>query len=105
MAANIAPSAVSSGGESKMLRDIAKALDLSTNGDPALRLGKDALMRGVFCSDYGPERDYAKLAATGDTLAEAAPRFVWKFWNSSPIANATHTGFSSPSSPAFHLSP
>jgi hypothetical protein len=80
---------VSSGGESKMLKDIAKALDLGTNDDPALRLGKDALMRGVFCSDYGPQRDYAKLAATGDILAKAAPRFVWKFWNSSPIANAS----------------
>ena len=76
-------------GESKMLKDIAKALDLGTNGDPALRLGKDALMRGVFCSDYGPQRDYAKLAAIGDVLAKAAPRFVWKFWNSSPIANAS----------------
>ena len=80
---------VSSGGESKMLKEIAKALDLSTNDDPALRLGKDALMRGVFCSDYGPQRDYAKLAATGDMLAKAVPRFVWKFWNSSPIANAS----------------
>jgi hypothetical protein len=72
-----------------MLKEIAKALDLGANGDPALRLGKDALMRGVFCSDYGPQRDYAKLAATGDMLAKAAPRFVWKFWNSSPIANAS----------------
>ena len=80
---------VSSGGESKMLKEIATALDLSTNDDPALRLGKDGLIRGVFCSDYGPQRDYAKLAATGDMLAKAAPRFVWKFWNSSPIANAS----------------
>jgi pimeloyl-ACP methyl ester carboxylesterase len=79
----------SSGTESKMLKQIAKALDLSTNEDPTLRLGKDALMRGVFCSDYGPQRDYAKLAVTGDMLAKAAPRFVWKFWNSSPIANAS----------------
>jgi pimeloyl-ACP methyl ester carboxylesterase len=80
---------VSSSGESKKLEEIAKALDLSTNDDPALRLGKDALMRGVFCSDYGPQRDYAKLVATGDMLAKVAPRFVWKFWNSSPIENAS----------------
>ena len=53
------------------LKDIAKALDLGTNDDPALRLGKDALMRGVFCSDYGPQRDYAELAATGDMTPEA----------------------------------
>lgn len=76
-------------GESKLLKQIAGALSLSNNTDPALRLGKDALFRGVFCSDYGPQRDYAKLAATGDMLAKAAPRFVWKFWNSIPIANAS----------------
>jgi pimeloyl-ACP methyl ester carboxylesterase len=77
------------GGETKTLKDIGAALALSTNEDPGLRVSKDGLFRGVFCSDYGPQRDYAKLAATGDMLAKAAPRFVWKFWNSSPIANAS----------------
>src|SRR5262249_55901967 len=80
---------VSSGSESKKLKEIAGGLSLDTNSDPALRLGKDGLFRGVFCSDYGPQRDYAKLAAIGDMLAKAAPRFVWKFWNSIPIANAS----------------
>jgi hypothetical protein len=80
---------VSGGDESNMLKEISKALDLGSNGDAALRLGKDALMRGVFCSDYGPQRDYGKLISTSEMLAKAAPRFVWKFWNSSPIANAS----------------
>ena len=56
---------------------------------PRCASARTASVRGVFCSDYGPQRDYAKLAAIGDMLAKTAPRFVWKFWNSSPIANAS----------------
>ena len=77
------------GGESKMLKEIAAALALSTNEDPWLRIGKDGLFRGVMCSDYGPQRDYAKVAVPGDMLAKVAPRFLWKFWNSSPMEHAS----------------
>jgi hypothetical protein len=77
------------GGEGKMLKDIAAAMALSTNDDPWLRIGKDGLFRGVICADYGPQRDYAKVAATGDMVAKVAPRFLWKFWDSSPMEHAS----------------
>ena len=80
---------VAGGGESKTMQDIAAALALSTNEDAWLRVGKDGLFRGVICSDYGPQRDYAQLKPFGDMLAKAAPRFVWKFWDSSPMAHAS----------------
>jgi hypothetical protein len=80
---------VAGGGESKTMQDIAAALALSTNEDAWLRLGKDGLFRGVICSDYGPQRDYAQLKPIGDMLAKTAPRFVWKYWDSSPMAHAS----------------
>lgn len=76
-------------GESKMLRDMTATATLSTSDDPSLRIGKDGLFRAVMCTDYGPQRDYPKLAATGDMLAKAAPRFVWKFWDSMPMVHAS----------------
>jgi pimeloyl-ACP methyl ester carboxylesterase len=72
-------------GESKLLKEMTATATLSTADDPWLRVGKDGLFRAVMCADYGPQRDYAKLAATADTLAAAAPRFVWKFWDSMPV--------------------
>ncbi len=54
---------VDGGGESKTLQEMTAAGELSTNEDPWLRVGKDGLFRGVICSDYGPQRDYAKLQA------------------------------------------
>jgi pimeloyl-ACP methyl ester carboxylesterase len=76
-------------GETKMLTEMTVTATLSSADDPWLRVGKDGLFRAVMCSDYGPQRDYAKLAAVADTLAEAAPRFVWKFWDSMPMAHAS----------------
>jgi pimeloyl-ACP methyl ester carboxylesterase len=76
-------------GESKTLKEMIATASLSTADDPWLRIGKDGLFRAVICADYGPQRDYAKLAATADTLAKAAPRFVWKFWDSMPMAHAS----------------
>jgi hypothetical protein len=76
-------------GESKLLTEMTAAANLSTNEDPWLRVGKDGLFRGVICSDYGPQRDYAKLEAIGDMLAKVAPRFVWKFWDASPMTHAS----------------
>ena len=76
-------------GETEMLKKMAATATLSYADDPWLRLGKDGLFRAVICADYGPQRDYAKLAATADALAKAAPRFVWKFWDASPMAHAS----------------
>src|SRR5262249_57135128 len=76
-------------GEDKFLKQLTTTANLSTADDPWLRVGKDGLFRGVMCADYGPQRDYAKLAATADTLSKLAPRFVWKFWDSMPIAHAS----------------
>jgi pimeloyl-ACP methyl ester carboxylesterase len=76
-------------GESKTLKELTATASLSTVDDPWLRTGKDGLFRAVICADYGPQRDYAKLAAIAATLAKAAPRFVWKFWDSMPIAHAS----------------
>lgn len=78
-----------SSGERKMLKEIAGALTLSASDDPWLRVGKDGLFRGVICSDYGPQRDYAKLAETGEMVAKVAPRFLWKFWDASPMEHAS----------------
>jgi pimeloyl-ACP methyl ester carboxylesterase len=80
---------VSGGGESELMKQIAGALTLSTAEDPWLRIGKDGLFRGVICSDYGPQRDYAGLMPIADMLGKAAPRFVWKFWDSSPMEHAS----------------
>ena len=76
-------------GETKTLKKMTAVANLSKSEDPWLRIGKDGLFRAVMCSDYGPQGDYAKLSALSDTLAEVAPRFLWKFWDSMPIAHAS----------------
>lgn len=78
-----------SSGDMITLKEIEGALALSTNRDEWLKVGKDGLFRGVICSDYGPQRNFTELARTGDMLAGAAPRFLWKYWNSSPMENAS----------------
>jgi pimeloyl-ACP methyl ester carboxylesterase len=80
---------VNGGGESKVLKQLSAVANLSTSEDPELRIGKDGLFRGVMCSDYGPQQNYAEYSALSDMLTKVAPRFVWKFWNSMPIANAS----------------
>jgi pimeloyl-ACP methyl ester carboxylesterase len=76
-------------GETKMLKEMTATATLSSADDPWLRAGKDGLFRAVMCADYGPQHDYAKLSAIADALAEAAPRFVWKFWDSMPMAHGS----------------
>jgi pimeloyl-ACP methyl ester carboxylesterase len=76
-------------GETEMLKKMAATATLGSDDDPWLSAGKDGLFRAVICADYGPQRDYARLAATADALAKAAPRFVWKFWDSTPMAHAS----------------
>jgi pimeloyl-ACP methyl ester carboxylesterase len=47
--------------------------------DPALESGALGLFRGVLCADYGPQDDYAALAADNAALARQAPHFAWLF--------------------------
>ncbi len=57
--------------------------------DPWLRAGKNGLLPGVLCADWGPQRDYAALSAAGEAVARRAPRFAWRFWDATPIAHGT----------------
>jgi pimeloyl-ACP methyl ester carboxylesterase len=61
----------------------------SSSEDPQVRAGKNGLFSGVLCSDYGPQSNYDALRATANALALQTPRFVWKFWDSMPLAHAT----------------
>jgi pimeloyl-ACP methyl ester carboxylesterase len=61
----------------------------STDEDPQVRAGKNAIIPGVFCNDYGPQRDYAALLDASATAARLAPRFAWKFWVATPLELAT----------------
>ncbi len=47
--------------------------------DPALESGELGLFRGVLCADYGPQDDYAALAADNEELARQAPHFAWLY--------------------------
>jgi pimeloyl-ACP methyl ester carboxylesterase len=47
--------------------------------DPALVSGELGLFRGVLCADYGPQDDYAALAADNEALARQAPHFAWLY--------------------------
>jgi pimeloyl-ACP methyl ester carboxylesterase len=57
----------------------------STSENPQVRAGKNAIIQGVYCSDYGPQRDYAVLLEAGAAPARLAPRFAWKFWVATPL--------------------
>jgi hypothetical protein len=47
-----------------------------TAADPRMVAGKNGLFAGVFCSDFGPQRDFAALAAAAAAVAVQAPRFA-----------------------------
>jgi hypothetical protein len=49
--------------------------------DPWIVAGITGLPAGVQCADFGPQRDYAALIATGAAVAGRAPRFAWRFWD------------------------
>ncbi len=57
--------------------------------DPWLRAGKNALIPGVLCADWGPQRDYAAFAAAAEAVTRQAPRFAWRFWDATPVAHGT----------------
>jgi pimeloyl-ACP methyl ester carboxylesterase len=61
----------------------------STSGDPQVQAGKNAIIQGVYCGTYGPERDYAALLDAYATVARLAPRFAWKFWVATPLELAS----------------
>jgi pimeloyl-ACP methyl ester carboxylesterase len=61
----------------------------STSEDPWERAGKNGLFPGVLCSSFGPQDDYETLLAAYEVLAQQAPRFAWKFWDSTPLAHGT----------------
>ncbi|HEY6326261.1 MAG TPA: alpha/beta hydrolase, partial [Candidatus Cybelea sp.] len=55
--------------------------------DPQLVAGQTGLYAGVVCADYGPENDYDKLVAGGQIVGREAPRFAWRYWDSTPLAH------------------
>ena len=78
------------GGKSEALKAMTATASLaSSSEDPHARAGKNGLFAGVLCSDYGPQRDYDALLTAGNSVALLAPRFAWKFWDSTPLAHAT----------------
>lgn len=64
------------------------ALD-STASDPWVVAGKNGLFPGVLCATFGPQRDYQEIRSAGDAVAQAAPRFAWKFWDANPLSHGT----------------
>ena len=79
-------------GQTAMLESMSgtgAAATASGSQDPTIRAGKNGLFAGVFCADYGPQNDYFTLLPTANALAAEAPRFIWKFWDASPIAHAS----------------
>jgi len=47
--------------------------------DPGLLSGELGFFRGVVCADFGPQDDYAALAADNEWLARQAPHFAWLY--------------------------
>jgi pimeloyl-ACP methyl ester carboxylesterase len=47
--------------------------------DPGLQSGELGLFRGVLCADFGPQDDFAALAADNALLAHQAPHFAWLY--------------------------
>jgi pimeloyl-ACP methyl ester carboxylesterase len=77
-------------GDMSVLKSLTQTGSLArTSEDPTIAAGKNGLFPGVFCADYGPQNDYNSLLPAAHALAAEAPRFVWKFWDASPIAHAS----------------
>ncbi len=72
------------------LKTILSSMSLGeTSQDQELRAGKNALFAGVLCADYGPQHNYASFYKRAVAISRRAPRFAWKFWDSTPIAHAS----------------
>lgn len=77
-------------GKTESLDAMTGVADLSSvASDPWLVAGKHGLFPGVLCASFGPQTDYAAIRAAGDAVAQLAPRFAWKFWDSSPLVHGT----------------
>jgi hypothetical protein len=78
------------GNTSKMdeLAGTSAAFMTMASDDPWLRAGKNALIPGVLCADWGPQRDYAAFTAAAEAVTRQTPRFAWRFWDATPVATA-----------------
>jgi pimeloyl-ACP methyl ester carboxylesterase len=77
-------------GETATLEALSSAGSLASGSDDAqVQAGKQAIIQGVYCGTYGPERDYDALRDAGATVARLAPRFAWKFWVATPLELAS----------------
>jgi pimeloyl-ACP methyl ester carboxylesterase len=61
----------------------------SGSEDPQVQAGKNAIIQGVYCGTFGPQRDYDALLDAGANVARLAPRFAWKFWVATPLELAS----------------
>jgi pimeloyl-ACP methyl ester carboxylesterase len=86
--------AEASRGDTSTLDELTKVAALGGAAeDPWIVAGITGLLAGVQCADFGPQRDYAALIATGAAVAGRAPRFAWRFWDAAPVAHgATGVG-------------
>jgi pimeloyl-ACP methyl ester carboxylesterase len=75
---------VSRGDTTELDQLLATASMASGAADPWLRAGKEGLIRGVLCADFGPLGDHAALTAAGEAIVQEVPRFAWKFWDATP---------------------
>ena len=76
--------------------------------DAQITAGEGGLLAGVACSDYGPVNDYDAFIKAGQTAVREAPRFVWRYWDWTPIAHmgpgaADCTGWPRPATNAPHV--
>jgi pimeloyl-ACP methyl ester carboxylesterase len=78
-----------SDGNKSVLTKLTGAQSSGPPEDPRVTAGLNGLTPGVQCADFGPQRDYESLIATGDNVARRSPRFVWKYWDAFPVAHGT----------------
>lgn len=77
-------------GDTSTLDELTSAGSLAVaSEDPTVVAGKNAIIQGVYCADYGPQNDYAALLEASATVARLAPRFAWKYWVATPLALAS----------------
>lgn len=83
------------------LRAVSAEARGSAPPDPQLVAGQGGLYAGVVCADYSATNVYDALVTAGETVALRAPRFAWKYWDSTPLAHSAAgaldcTGWSRP---------
>jgi pimeloyl-ACP methyl ester carboxylesterase len=78
-----------SAGNRSALENLTAAQSSGPPENPQVVAGLNGLTPGVLCADFGPQRDYESLIATGDEIARRSPRFAWKYWDAFPVAHAS----------------